>query len=279
MLIELWCYKNQIDSLDISNDSSLIKLWCSENNLKSLITSGAKSLKSINCDKNQLTQFDVSSNIALSSLICSENLLPSLDVSKNINLTSLDCTNNQLTDIDISQSTSLKYFFCNYNRVENLDLSSNRALEVLKCGSNQLTYLDISNNTFLILLEVPEMPNLHKICVWTDPFPPGSVSVYQWNSPNIIFTTDCTGLIYNDLSLNKKIHIYPNPVTDKMFIENIDGEEIVFSIANSTGQIVYYEGCSNKTTHNIDVSDYLDGAYLLSVKTEKLYETVKIIKR
>jgi len=37
------------------------------------------------------------------------------------------------------------------------------------------------------------MPSLYKVCVWEMPFPPAFVDVYTENSPNVYFTTDCTG--------------------------------------------------------------------------------------
>ena len=62
-------------------------LWCYENNLSSLDVSKNTALKWLNCDKNNLDSLDVSKNTALTSLDCGGNNLSSLDVSKNKALT------------------------------------------------------------------------------------------------------------------------------------------------------------------------------------------------
>jgi len=53
--------------------------------------------------------------------------------------------------------------------------------------------LDVSNNTALNWLNLNDMPSLNKVCVWEMPFPPDEVDVDVTNSPNVLFTTDCTG--------------------------------------------------------------------------------------
>jgi hypothetical protein len=72
-------------------------------------------------------------------------------------------------------------------------------LNVLLCGGNQLTSLDISNNgtlasqhNFYYNLDIGNMPSLGKVCVWTMPFPPGSIDLFMEGSPNVYFTLDCS---------------------------------------------------------------------------------------
>jgi len=37
------------------------------------------------------------------------------------------------------------------------------------------------------------LPSINEVCVWEMPFPPEGVEVSKTNSPNLYFTTDCTG--------------------------------------------------------------------------------------
>jgi hypothetical protein len=74
-LTELYCYNNQLTSLDVSKNTALTVL---------------------SCFNNQLTALDVSKNTALEELYCYENQLTSLDVSKNTALTELACFGNQI---------------------------------------------------------------------------------------------------------------------------------------------------------------------------------------
>lgn len=66
-------------------------------------------------------------------------------------------------------------------------------LQNLNCELNQLTALDVTNNTALTWLELNHMLSLNKVCVWEMPFPPDAVYVEMINSPNLYFTTDCSG--------------------------------------------------------------------------------------
>jgi len=64
---------------------------------------------------------------------------------------------------------------------------------VLILENNQLTSLDISNSTALDFIGLNDMPSINEVCVWEMPFPPDGVGVDVTNSPNVFFTTDCTG--------------------------------------------------------------------------------------
>ena len=80
-LTDLYCYRNQLKSLDVSKNTELTKLYCFNNNLKSL---------------------DLSNNTKLTELECSSNFLTKLDLSKNTLLTKLYCRFNPLTSLDLS---------------------------------------------------------------------------------------------------------------------------------------------------------------------------------
>ena len=137
-LKELYCYDNQLTTLDVSKNTALTKLSCFINQLTSLDVSQNIALTGLYCGYNQLTALDVSKNIALTGLDCSSNQLTSLDVSKNTALTRLYCDNNQLTALDVSQNTALTRLSCSGNQLTSLDVSKNTALTELYCYSNQI---------------------------------------------------------------------------------------------------------------------------------------------
>ena len=107
-LTELYCWVNQLTSLDISKNVALMKL---------------------NCNVNQLTSLDVSKNVALTELCCATNQLTSLDVSKNVALTKLYCWKNELTSLDVSRNVALTELYCNENQLTSLDVSKNNKLK------------------------------------------------------------------------------------------------------------------------------------------------------
>jgi Leucine-rich repeat (LRR) protein len=148
----LYCYSNQLTSLDVSSNTALKSLACLSNQLTSLDVSSNTALTNLSCGQNQLTSLDVSNNTALTSLSCFSNQLTSLDVSSNTALTNLSCGDNQLTSLDVSNNTALRSLSCRSNQLSSLDVSSNTALTALLCYDNQLTSLDLSSNTALYYL-------------------------------------------------------------------------------------------------------------------------------
>ena len=148
-LKELACHNNQLTSLDVSKNTALTVLSCYDNKLTSLDMSGCTALTELHCYNNQLTSLDVSGFTALTTLRCNTNQLTSLDVSKNTLLTELSCDNNQLTSLNVSGCTALKSLYCQDNQLTSLDVSKNTALIYLSCSDNQLASLDVSKNTAL----------------------------------------------------------------------------------------------------------------------------------
>ena len=151
-LRNLFCYTNQLTSLDVSKNTVLEDLRCDRNQLTSLDVSKNTALTYLACYNNQLTSLDVSKNTALTGLRCDGNQLTSLDVSKNTALTSLNCGHNQLTSLDVLKHTALTSLYCGFNELTSLNVSKNTALTRLDCQSNQLTSLDVSKNTALTVL-------------------------------------------------------------------------------------------------------------------------------
>ncbi|TDQ24031.1 choice-of-anchor D domain-containing protein [Tenacibaculum caenipelagi] len=148
----LYVGKNQLTSLDLSQNVALTKLYCFENQLTGLDISQNVALMILGCYDNQLTSLDVSKNVALIGLHCSNNQITSLDVSQNVALTELNCFENQLTGLDVSKNVALKGLYCSNNQITSLDVSQNVALTELNCFENQLTGLDISQNDALHFL-------------------------------------------------------------------------------------------------------------------------------
>ncbi|WP_445721435.1 T9SS type A sorting domain-containing protein [Flavobacterium sp.] len=148
-LTELYCYHNQLTSLDVSQNVALTALYCYNNQLTSLDVSQNTALTHLLCNNNQLTSLDLSQNTALIALRCSSNSLTSLDVSQNTALTVLRCSSNQLTSLNVTQNTTLLELDCFSNPLTSLDVIQNSALVTLDCTENQLTSLDVTQNTAL----------------------------------------------------------------------------------------------------------------------------------
>jgi len=131
-----------------------------------------------------------------------------------VNLEDLDCDLNNFRSLKLHSNTKLKKVTCNYNTsLKELDVSKNVALEILGCsrtcigspdlsnninltnlGLNEacISRLDISHNTALEHLGIVRCQSLGEICVWTMPFPPPGVTVNDYESDHIWYTTDCS---------------------------------------------------------------------------------------
>ena len=85
-LTDLYCYYNQLTSLDVSQNTNLTLMWC---------------------DYNQLTNLDVSQNTALTVLVCDTNQLTILDVrnGNNTNMYLNAYTNPNLFCINVDNTT------------------------------------------------------------------------------------------------------------------------------------------------------------------------------
>ena len=86
---------------------------------------------------------------------------------------------------------------------------------------------------------------------------------------NIIPTTDAV----HEISSQQPLEVFPNPVSDVLYMRNLPSETVEYSIFNVLGQKVT-SGFSNGT---IPAADLEKGFYFLQVKGEKLLETVKFI--
>jgi len=79
----------------------------------------------------------------------------------------------------------------------------------------------------------------------------------------------------------QKLKLYPNPVSDRLFIEYdvIFVKEAKLQIYNSIGAVVYTKTLEEKTDNvEVNVSDYKNGLYFCSLQIDgKLLNTKKIL--
>lgn len=95
-----------------------------------------------------------------------------------------------------------------------------------------------------------------------------------------IDTSDCVeittvGLSINDLS--EKISLYPNPVSNEMYINVTDAILVSVEVLNTTGQSVYSESLNTSKTM-IQTSSWESGVYFVNVKTINGNATLKVVK-
>ena len=98
----LYCYKNQIASLDLKGLVNLKNLYAFDNQIMSLNLVGLVNLNYLSCENNQITSLNLTGLNNLTYVVCSQNKLNTINLQNLSNLGFLDCSNNNLTSLDIS---------------------------------------------------------------------------------------------------------------------------------------------------------------------------------
>lgn len=206
-LRRLWCSRNSLTALDLSNNLALEYLSCYSNNLSTLDVSSNIALEALYCYNNNLTSLNVNGNVNLLNLSCSHNPITSLDVSTNTALVSLKCDNILLSSLDVSNNLALEELFCYENNLSALDVSSNLELTALECHTNSLGSLDVTNNVKLTWifgqrnnltsLDVSKNVNL----TWLD-FSYNNISSIDVSKNVSLFRLYCTDNDLNELDIS-----------------------------------------------------------------------------
>ena len=87
---------------------------------------------------------------------------------------------------------------------------------------------------------------------------------------NIIPTHEPTSVL---AASNQQIEVYPNPVSDILYLKNLSGEQVGYSIFNVLGQ----ELKTGSTCGSISVAELEKGIYFLQVDGENISEMVKFV--
>lgn len=208
----LYCYNNQLTSLDVSRNSKLTDLSCGANKLTSLDLSENTNLTKLGCSGNQLTVLDISNNTALTLIDCIENKIEKLDISNNTELTKLFCDKNRLKALDLSKNPDLTNLNCSSNQILTLDVSKNYKLDILICDKNSLTSLDLKGNPNITMLhcdsnqlrtlDLSENIWLREISCWKN-----SLTTLDVSKNTALFSLNCSEnrLTTLDVSSNPKL--------------------------------------------------------------------------
>lgn len=89
---------------------------------------------------------------------------------------------------------------------------------------------------------------------------------------NIIPTTPPPTTVHES-SFQQQLEVYPNPVSDMLYLKNLPSETVQYSIFNVLGQ----EMTAGSTNGSISVTGLQKGVYFLQVKSEGILETTKFV--
>jgi len=85
----------------------------------------------------------------------------------------------------------------------------------------------------------------------------------------------CPGIEKNNY--NENINVYPNPVSDVLFIELTDGSNFDYTLWNSFGEIVIFSKKESEKRKHLNLDQLKSGIYFLTIRNNKNNLTRKII--
>lgn len=189
---------NDLDSINMSQNSNLKYLYLNFNSFSKLDTSGNPSLEVISLDNNLIIPeldftenanmtdialpyigfgaisdeyigpggyFDITHMQNLNGLSIGNNNFSSIDLSGNPNLTIFKGGGNNFTEIDISNLSQLYEFAVPENPITSVDFSGNPLLHTIQVEQCNLSSLDVSMLDELRVLRAFGNPNLNCIKV------------------------------------------------------------------------------------------------------------------
>ncbi len=206
---------NDLDSINISQNSNLKYLYLNFNSFSKLDTSGNPNLEVISLDNNLIVPevdfsenanmtdiampnigfgsvsdeyigpggyFDITNMENLNGLSIGDNNFTSIDLSGNPNLTIFKGGGNNFTEIDISNLSQLYEFGVPESPITTIDFSGNPLLHTIQVEQCNLSYLDVSMLDELRVLRAFGNPNLN--CIKVSPF---QLDAIENNDPEFEF--------------------------------------------------------------------------------------------
>lgn len=271
------CIFNELTVLDLSNNTKLEQIAVNNNFLNTLILN-SEHLTIVECWENFLPQLDLSLCPALSKLDCDTNLLTNLDLSQNVALAELSCDINNLTSLDTSNNIALYYLVAAHNQIESLDFTQNINLNSVSLSFiPELNNLDMrnGNNENIAYFNVQGTNDLK--CIYVDDA--SATYLEDWYKDS--FTTfvnneaECDALAVSDLEI-ENISIYPNPVRETLTIST--NAPATYSITNINGKTLKF-GTLNLELTQILIDEFSVGLYFFNITTENGTLVKKIIKQ
>jgi hypothetical protein len=101
---------------------------------------------------------------------------------------------------------------------------------------------------------------------------------FSLSSPSFCYAVFSNQLLSTQENRQSEISLYPNPVHDKLIIENLDSQIKQIKITDANGKLIYSQKV-NSTQNEIEFSQYPKGIYLITTESNGKVKTEKIIKK
>lgn len=276
-LTKLYCYNNQLVSINITNNTALTELWFHNNQIDSIDLSTNTALTAIRSYNNNLSNIDISNNTALVELNTAGNQLLSLNTSANTALQKLSAQNNQIANLDLTTNTNLTRVACGGNQLSSLDLSNNSLLTYIFCSNNQLTSLNVANGNNSIITTFNAVNNPSLSCIEVDDV---QYSTSNWTNIDSTsnFSTNCLTSI-KKVDVVPTTKIFPNPVLDDLHINFDSPQSGALELYTIAGRKIFQKQINQENRIKLNMKNYTQDLYILKITDENgFYTTHKLIK-
>ncbi|MDB9910406.1 hypothetical protein OAC83_02155, partial [Flavobacteriales bacterium] len=253
-LTTLWCYRNSINEIDVSNNILLTQLIVAENNLTKLDLSNNTLLSTLEVHDNLLDSLDLKNQPLLSSLVAYRNNLSYLDLRSGttipMSLNAVENSNLYCIDVDNVNLANLMWTVANNNIDSVTSFSSNCATALgctdsTTCNYNAAATIDdgscilsncvtnITQNTFYTVIQTAIDSSVNGDTIIVSP---GTyVENINFNGKNIVLASEF--LFNNDTSYISSTIIDGNQNGSVVIFEN--GEDTTTVLSGFTIQNGY----------------------------------------
>lgn len=273
-LQSLYCFRNQLTSLNVQDLTKLQVLSCVDNQLTSLNVQGLINLQGLYAGGNQLSSINVQGLTNLEDLSCTGNQLTSLNVQGLTNLEELWCNGNLLTSLNVQGLAKLVRLDCEFNQLTSLNVLGCTNLRGLRCDNNQLTSLNLKTGGTLNLgnLFFNANPNLESICCYERDVI-GIKQLVTTNGQTAEVHSDCEELSNEEIIYSTDATLrFSNPTSDRI----IFSEEVKsFQLFDTTGKLIQSSIINGKEAN---VSTLPSGIYFIKISIKNGILTHKLIK-
>jgi hypothetical protein len=297
-LTELRCFGNQLTSLDVSNNTGLEALDCSMNLLTSLNVTNNKALKHLACHGNQISELNLCNNSMLRNMVCSGNHLHFLDLSNNTKLEDFCLEDMPTLELVCVWEPTVRASWGSPNIVYTTECNYCLAPIIVSIDTlYQPEFIEVTSSEDGMIFFVPEnteqdMEMILRECI-------DSVEVLMNTPINIplegmengtywLYATDTTGNISEPKAFTvmgvgieqrntENLRTYPNPTYTLLTIETVTSDLIYIEVTSLNGQRLLSKEIEGRT-HQLDLSSFRKGVYLITIRSKDFVTTRKIVK-
>lgn len=198
------------------SNQAIKDLVVSNNDLDFLEVTNNTGLESLSCDENQLDRLDLTGCSSLKRIYATNNVLPFINITDSPQLKVLGVSNNQLTHIDLSKNPNLSALFIGTNKITDLDLSNNTALSVISLYKLPLNTL---NNHLINDTSFADFPRLQELDIAYTPFDSLDLSYNPLILSINISGTDITQLDISSLQI-QDLYATNSKLTNLIYTSN-----------------------------------------------------------